>query len=48
MNAASPWISSGKPRLRSVSPWMRCLARTRPSTTGFTASRWLGFGHNET
>ena len=33
--------------LRSASPWSRCLARTRPSTTGLTISRWLGFGASE-
>ncbi len=25
-----------------------CFARTMPSTTGFTASRWLGFGDSDT
>jgi hypothetical protein len=30
---------------RPVSPTRSCLARTRPSTTGFTNSRWLGLKH---
>src|SRR5438876_331256 len=42
--AASPWMRSGTPRRRSASPNSSCLARTRPSTTGPTLSRWLGFG----
>ena len=32
------------PSLRSLSLNRRCLARIRPSTTGLTASRWLGLG----
>ena len=41
--AASPWTSNGKTFLRcSISPRMRCRARAFPSTTGSTASRWLG------
>ena len=35
------------PSLRSLSLNRRCLARTRPSTTGLTASRWLGLGVSE-
>ena len=41
-NAASPCMSSGSTaNLRSGSFWS-CLARTMPSSTGLTASRWLG------
>jgi len=47
--AASPWISTGRTFARcSVSFRTRCLARAIPSTTGFTASRWLGFGDSDT
>ena len=34
-------------RLRSVSPFWRCLARTLPITTGFTASRCEGLAVSE-
>ena len=34
----------GRTRARSRSPRASCLARTIPSTTGFTHSRWLGSG----
>src|SRR6185437_11362755 len=47
-NDASPWMSTGS---ATVPSWIASLprrfvwlARARPSTTGFTASRWLGFG----
>src|SRR5918996_1533383 len=42
--AASPWIRRGSTGLLASPPssWS-CLARTIPSTTGSTASRWLGF-----
>ncbi len=42
--AASPWRTIGNTLswLRS-SPSRTCLARARPSATGSTASRWLGF-----
>ena len=43
--AASPWSSTGRTaRRRSRSPRAICCARTLPSTTGSTASRWLGLG----
>ena len=46
-NEASPWISTGSATAESVTPrrFERsvCSARVRPSTTGSTASRWLGF-----
>ena len=35
-------------RSRSVSPSRSCLGRTMPSTTGSTASRWLGLGATDT
>src|SRR5207245_95734 len=51
-NDASPWISSGTATLPSCSASLPrrfvCAARARPSTTGFTASRWLGFGDRVT
>ena len=53
-NAASPWISTGTAVAGStgggVAPPCRsvCSARARPSTTGFTASRWLGLGDSDT
>ena len=52
MKAASPWMRSGiiavvgaldcpfAPAFAAAS--RSCLARVRPSTTGFTNSRWLG------
>ena len=43
-NAASPWRRMGRTRACSRSPIASCFARTMPSTTGFTNSRWLGFG----
>ncbi len=52
-NAASPWISTGSVTLRSKvgAPGLSAFvpaARAMPSTTGFTASRWLGFGTIDT
>ena len=46
--AASPCIRMPitLPRWR-VSPAMSCRARTLPTTTGSTASRWLGLGCKE-
>src|SRR5688572_868571 len=45
MNAASPWMITGSVPFTSKSaPPVRCSARATPSTTGFTTSRWLGFG----
>jgi hypothetical protein len=32
---------------RPQSPTRSCFARTRPNTTGFTNSRWLGLKHIE-
>ena len=46
--AASPWRRIGRIRSRAASPARSCLARTIPSTTGSTASRWLGFGASPT
>ena len=42
MNAASPWMRIGSTCSRRVSSRRSCLARTRPSTTGFTYSRCDG------
>ena len=43
--AASPWMSTGRMAARPSSPPIRSWrARAIPSTTGFTASRWLGLG----
>ena len=47
-NAASPWISSGRQRVRPRSETRSCLARTRPCTTVFTHSRWLGLNASDT
>ena len=46
-NAASPWISSGRQRVRPRSETRSCLARTRPCTTVFTHSRWLGLNASD-
>ena len=46
-NAASPWMRIGSARVRPVSPRRSCLARTRPCTTVFTHSRWLGLKASE-
>ena len=43
VKAASPCMGTGTTRPRSASPRWLCLARTMPSITGLTASRWLGF-----
>ena len=40
--AASPWSSTGSTENASGSLMRSCLARTMPSTTGSTVSRWLG------
>ena len=47
--AASPWMSSGTTRVRSTVGLARwsCLARTLPSTTGSTISRWDGLAVSE-
>src|ERR1035438_2353691 len=42
-NAASPCTSSGRYFALPPSPARSCLARVRPTVTGSTASRWLGF-----
>ena len=42
-NAASPCMITGTIFFRSVSPARCCFARARPTATGSTASRWLGF-----
>ena len=47
-NAASPWMSTGS-TVKPGSPlsMTSCLARTTPSSTGSTASRWLGLATSE-
>ena len=48
-NAASPCRRTGRTfECSRASPSAVCLARTIPSTTGSTNSRWLGFGASET
>ena len=43
-NAESPWMSTGRTFPGPSSPRRSWSARAIPSTTGFTASRWLGLG----
>jgi hypothetical protein len=44
-NEASPCTTMGSTRASSRSPLrLRCFARATPWSTGFTTSRWLGFG----
>src|SRR5918992_243079 len=42
--AASPCTTIGSTLDSSRVPLVRCSARATPSSTGFTNSRWLGFG----
>ena len=47
-NAASPCIRIGSTENASGSLIWSCLARTMPTTTGSTASRWLGLAASST
>mmetsp|Transcript_9454 Transcript_9454/g.33262 ORF Transcript_9454/g.33262 Transcript_9454/m.33262 type:complete len:434 (+) Transcript_9454:909-2210(+) len=46
-NAASPCSSRPMVLVPPVSPLMSAFARTLPTTTGFTASKWLGFASSD-
>ena len=50
-SAASPWSRTGSTLARPsaiVRAARSCRARARPSATGATNSRWLGFAQSET
>ena len=46
--AASPCMRMGRTEYASGSLIVSCLARTIPTTTGSTASRWLGLAASST